>query len=160
MAERAGADPASWNSLIEPLRIVPGQRDLVALWMLERLPDVTDLPGGYEALGVARGLELVGGVIYSDYRPCKGGGQIQMWCAGHNWLSRRVLREVFGYPLNERPRGLGCHRINALVARGNKPVRRMCNALGFTEEGKLRRGYDTQQDLIVYGLLRSECKWI
>lgn len=133
---------------------------MVGLWMLARLPDVTDLPGGFEALGVARGDELVGGVIYSDYRPCKDGGQIQMWCAGHNWLSRRILRELLGYPFNPRPLGLNCHRINALVARNNKPVRRLLKALAFVEEGKLRRGYDIQRDLIVSGMLRSECKWI
>lgn len=140
-----------------PLRTVAGIRDAVALWMLERLPEVTDLPGGYEAIGVARGDELVGGCLYSDYRPATGGGSIQMWAAGHDWLSRRVLRELLGYPFLQ----LGCHRVMALVGRKNKPSRTMVEKLGFRLEGVAREGFGPRRDAFVYAMLRHEAgRWI
>lgn len=142
--------------LPEPLRIVAGQRERVGLWMLASLPDVTQLPGGYEAIGVARGDQLVGGALYSDYRPCEGGGQIMIWAVGHGWLSRRIIRELLGYPLNQ----LGCHRLTACAARGNQKSRKLLTDLGFIEEGKVRRGIDTKRDMMIYGMLRAECRWL
>lgn len=139
-----------------PLDIVVGQKEQVALWMLDRLPFITDLPVWYDAIGVARDGQFVGGCLYSEYRPCAGGGQLQMWAAGHNWLSRRVIETMLGFPFNV----IGCHRVTAMTAKGNKPSRALLERLGFVEEGKLRRGFDTRQDLILYGLLRSECGWV
>lgn len=141
---------------IAPLRILAGEKERVALWMLAHLPQLTELPGGYEAIGVVRGTEIVGGCLYTDYRPCVGGGNIVMWAVGHGWLSKRTIRELLGYPFNQ----LNCHRATALIARGNKPSREMVERIGWRLEGKMRRGFDTRQDLLIYGLLKSECGWI
>ena len=148
---------------IEPLTIVAGTREMretVALWLLKRVEYIQELPGGYEAIGVARGTNLVGACLFTDYRPCPGGGSLTMWAAGHGWISRRIIREMLGYPFNPKPRGLGCHRITALIGRANKPSRKMVEDLGFVQEGKIRRGLSTTADLMVYGLLREECRWL
>lgn len=137
------------------LTIVAGERERVGLWMIAKLDGITDVPGGYEAIGVARDGVLVGGALYCDYRPCKGGGDIRIWAVGHGWLSRRIIRELLGYPFDR----LGCHRVTCAVARGNKPSRELLRRLGFVEEGKLRKGLSPTQDLIVYGLLKSEFGW-
>lgn len=113
------------------------------------------MPGGYEAIGVARGGTLVGACLYTEYRPCAGGGNIIMWAAGHNWISRKVIGVMLGYPFGK----LNCHRITALVRRGNRPSRTLLEKLGFVQEGKIRRGYNTREDTILYGMLRAECGW-
>lgn len=130
-------------------------KDVVGLWLIEQIPDITDLPGGYEAIGVARGDKLVGGCLYSDYRPCPGGGNIFMWAAGHSWISRKVIAVMLGYPFIR----LNCHRITATIRRGNRTSRKMVEDLGFVLEGKVRRGYSPREDMMVYGLLREECGW-
>lgn len=140
------------------LSIVGGQREAVALWMLPHLGDVVELPGGYEAIGVARGGRLVGGCLYSNYVPCHGGGgNIQIWAVGETgWVSRRVIRVMLGYPFDQ----LQCHRITALAKKSNRASRALLEGLGFVVEGKIRRGFDMRNDMMVYGLLRAECRWI
>ncbi len=140
------------------LRIVEGYDQEVGLWLLDRLPEVTDLPGGFTAAGVARGHELVGGCLFTDYHPCPGGGVIQMWAAGDpGWVSRRVVRTMLGYPLNQ----LKCHRITALTAKSNKPSRRLLEGLGFALEGVARQGFGPRRHACIYGLLKDEAaKWI
>lgn len=124
--------------------------------MLAHLPDITELPGGFEAIGVARGDDLVGGCLYSEYRPVRNGANIQMWAVGKGWLSRRIIRVMFDYPFNK----LNCHRVTCCTAKGNKDARELLEGLGFRLEGKVRFGHNTRQHLMVYGMLREECGWI
>jgi len=135
-----------------PLEILAGQREYVGLWMLERLPEVTDLPGGYEAIGFMRDGRLVGGALFTDYSPCPGGGDIRIWAAGHNWISRRVIRTVFGYAFDQ----LKCNRITAITRKNNKTTRTFLEGLGFVLEGKAREGFGPGKDAVIYGLLKSE----
>lgn len=124
--------------------------------MLEQLPDVTDLPGGYYAIGVERNGVLIGGCLYSDYRPCPGGGNVVMWACGKTgWISRRVIAAMFSHPFVT----LNCHRVTVMIRRGNKASRKLVEGLGFVQEGKIRRGYNTREDTIIFGLLRDEFAW-
>lgn len=139
------------------LRIVGGERERVGLWMLDRIPDVMELPGGFEAIGVARGGQLVGGCLYSNYTPYRDGGVIQIWAAGEGaWLSRRVIRVMFDYPFNQ----LRCNRLTALTAKSNKPSRKLLEGLGFKLEGIARQGFGPRSHACIYGLLRSEQGWV
>lgn len=140
---------------MEPLRIVGGRDEQVALWMLEQLPHITNLPSGYVAIGAARGNDLIGGCLYTSYSPCPGGGDIQIWAVGNNWLSRRTIAVFLGYPFVQ----LKCHRVTALTPKGNKPSRKLLEGLGFIPEGKIRKGYNTRSDMMVYGMLRGDCRW-
>lgn len=124
--------------------------------MIDRIPDVMELPGGYEAIGVARDGALVGGCLYSDFRRCPGGGTVQIWAAGEGlWISRRVIAVMLGYPFKQ----LGCHRITALTGRKNKPTRRLLEDLGFKLEGIARRAFSPTKDACIYSLLRDEVRW-
>lgn len=139
-----------------PLTIVAGLREDVGLWMLQQLPDVLDLPGGYEAIGVARGDRLVGGCLFSDFKPWPGGGDIQIWAAGHGWLSRRIIKAMLGYPFGQ----LGCHRVTAITAKKNRRARRLLEALGFRLEGVARQGLGLRKDACIYAMQREECRWL
>jgi len=137
------------------LSIDRDHKEAVGLWLLKHIPEVTDLPGGYYAIGVARGDALVGACLYTDYRPCPGGGNIMMYAAGHGWLSRRVIAVMLGHPFKR----LNCHRITVTIRRGNKASRKLVEDLGFVLEGKVRRGFNLREDMTIYGLLRDECRW-
>ncbi len=154
MREDSAATPARERL---PLAIVGGEKELVGRWLLERLPEVTALPGGYEAIGVARGDLLVGGCLFTDYTPAPyGGASIQVWCAGHDWISRKTIRVMLGYPFRQ----LNCHRITALTAKKNRACRSMMEGLGFRLEGLVRAGYGPGRDACLYGLLRNQQKWV
>lgn len=139
-----------------PLSIIEGQTERVAEWILAKLPEVSELPGGYEAIGVMRGDRLVGGMLYTNWIPCPGGGDIRMWAAGEpGWLSKRVVCVMMGYPFLQ----LGCHRMTVFIDPSNTVSRRICEKLGFKLEGVIREGIDTKTDMLVMGLLRREQRW-
>lgn len=138
------------------MRIVEGADEAVGLFVLRHIPDIAALPGGYAAVGIARGEALVGGGICTNYVPCKGGGEIQIWAAGRDWLSRRTIGVLLGYPFGQ----LGCHRITAIVAKRNRPSRRLVEGLGFKLEGVARDGLRPGADACIYGLLKRECRWV
>lgn len=93
-------------------------------------------------------------VLYTDHAP---NVNIRMHVAGvGHWLSRTALAVFFSYPFQE----LGLRRVTALVAKKNKKSRKLCEDLGFSQEGRLRQAAVNGDDLIVYGLLRKDCRWL
>ena len=139
-----------------PLRLVEGQKEAVSRWMLERLPEVQALPGGFEAIGIERDGILTAGLLYTNYIPCEGGGDVHMWAVGEpGWMSRRVIAAMLAYPFVQ----LGCHRMTVTIARNNRKSRSISEKLGFRLEGVIREGVGPGKDLMVYGLLRRESRW-
>jgi RimJ/RimL family protein N-acetyltransferase len=140
--------------------ILAGQKQLVAAWVASRIKDMRVPPEkDYEAIGVtAQGGELIGGVIYTEYREiAPGQHDIRMHCAGEpGWLTRQTLRVFFSYPFIQ----LQAVRITGVVAKGNKKGRALNLRLGFREEGCLRHGAGEGRDVIIYGMVRAACPWI
>lgn len=133
--------------------ILAGHRELVAAWVAERIRDFELPKQDYEALGVLKDGNLIGGVIYNEFR----GHDIRMHCAGEpGWLTKATLRAFFSYPFIQ----LQCCRVTGTVAKANKQARRLNERLGFVMEGCLRDGLKEGKDLIIYGMKRSECRWI
>lgn len=75
---------------------------------------------------------------------------------GRLWCTPDFLHHIFEYPFVQ----LDCGRVTALVARPNTRLRKLLLHTGFTEEGTLRESLPTGDDLIAYGMLRRECRWI
>lgn len=110
--------------------------------------------GTHVAIGVLRGDELVGGVVYHNYRyhdiEFSGAFTTPRWCLP------QTLRGLFQYPFEQ----LGCVRMTTVTARNNKRARRMDEGLGFRLEGCLRKAFDGKQDAMIYGLMREHCKFL
>lgn len=134
------------------LSILAGQKEKVGKFILDQIPDISTLPGGFEAVGITRNGRLVGGCLYTNYVPCKGGGDVQLWAAGHGWVSRRVIRSLVGYPFRQ----LGCHRVTVIIAKKNKASRRLVEGIGFKLEGTARHGIRPGVDACLYGYLKHE----
>ncbi len=113
---------------------------------------------GYEALGALDTAgDMIGGFVYSEHRPCPGGGSVAICAAGErDWLSRGNLAVFLGYPFHQ----LQCNRISALVAKSNARARGVIERLGFKAEGKIRGAFGPGKDGIYYGLIREECRWL
>jgi RimJ/RimL family protein N-acetyltransferase len=79
---------------------------------------------------------------------------------GH-WLNKEILREVFNYVFND----LGCRRVTVNVFKGVHDIAmKFSERLGFRFEGCKRQGAcfpdGTAFDVVQYGMLREECKWL
>jgi len=134
------------------MKLVFGEDKLVADWVYGTLR--LDPPATYTSIGVADGVRLVAGVVYSNFRGC----DIEMVAASSTtrWLSRGRLAAFFAYPFEQ----LGCRRVTGIVDKGNKHSRRWMLKLGFKLEGVAREAMDNGHDACIYGLLRRECRWI
>jgi RimJ/RimL family protein N-acetyltransferase len=141
-----------------PALILTGQRELVAQWVASRIRHQEPFVTGYEAIGAIDSAgSIIGGFVYSEHRAFNGGGSVAICAAGErDWLSRGNLKVFFGYPFLQ----LGCHRMQAMVAKSNKRARKVIERLGFVNEGCVRQGLGPNKDAILYSLLRHDCRWI
>lgn len=136
--------------------ILAGHDELVAGWVCERVKDLQLSRFGYTAIGLMDdGGAIVAGVVYDMFR----GYDVQMHVAAvsdKRWLNKTFLTEAFRYPFEQ----LGVKRVTGLVAASNREAQRFDEHLGFKLEGIVRQGMPDGDDLMIYGLLKSECRWL
>jgi hypothetical protein len=107
----------------------------------------------FSAIATLRGGNLLGGVIYTNYRVTS----IEMSCAGEaGWLMPKDLRFLFEYPLIQ----LGCYTLLTSVTRRNERARKFNEKLGFEHLGVVESGLSKGDDTIVYKMTRPKCRWI
>lgn len=128
-----------------------------AAWTLPYLrPAINSIKdyGHFTPIAVLKDSEPVAVVIYNNYH----GHDISMTIASSTprWVTKGVLRGLFAYPFNQ----IGCARVTACTRKANKSARTLLEKAGFTLEGNQRLGYLGQQDMLYYGMLKKECKWL
>ena len=136
--------------------ILAGHDRLVAEWVCARVKDLTLSGAGHTAIGLMdQDGVILAGVVYDVFR----GYDIQMHVAGvadKRWLTKTFLQEAFRYPFEQ----LMVTRVTGLVAASNIAAQRFDEHLGFKLEGRVRKGMPDGDDLLIYGMLRSECRWL
>jgi RimJ/RimL family protein N-acetyltransferase len=75
---------------------------------------------------------------------------------GRRWLTRPFLVAVFRYPFEQ----LGVRRVTARIGANNHKAKRFLESLGFTHEGTIRQGWEPGIDLLIFGLLKGECRFL
>lgn len=133
--------------------VIYGQNDRVIPWVGSRIDE--DDFGQAESIGLEEDGELIAGVVFNWYT----GPSISMHVAaepGRRWMTRDYLYRVFAYPFLQ----VGCRRVTGLVREDNLDAQRFDEHLGFKREGLIRCGASDGSNLILYGMLRSECKYI
>ncbi|NBW10899.1 MAG: N-acetyltransferase [Caulobacteraceae bacterium] len=112
------------------------------------------------AIGIMEGNKLICAVIYNNFMMSPEGNpvSIEMSVASvdKRWCNRHNLGVFFRYPFVQ----LGVRRVQATIAKKNKPVRKFCQKLGFKYEGTGRKAWPLGGDACVYSMLKPECKWI
>lgn len=100
-------------------------------------------------------MTILAAVIYEGYV----GNAICMHVAaspGKRWLNRRFLHDAFAYPFGQ----LKVVRVTGTVSDSNDQAKKFDEHLGFVREGVIRRGSPDGSDLIIYGMLREECRFL
>lgn len=127
--------------------------EYIAKWVSDRIPHVESF-ANMKTIGVMDRIgNPLGAVVYHEYRD----NDIQMSCAADSarWLTRNILGKIFEYPFKQ----LECVRVTALAPFRNSHTRAFLEKIGFQQEGIMRRGFK-DDDCVIYGMLREECKWI
>lgn len=112
-------------------------------------------PDTYQAFMVVNDAnDFVAGVVISNFR----GNDCEVSAASETPQAWRpnVCRAIFSYIFNQ----LGCVRCTCITVKGNKRARAFMEALGFQLEGNLRMAFDGKRDALIYGLLKSECRFL
>ena len=121
----------------------------VARWVWNRVGVRTS---EYAAIGL-KGERITAGVVFTRYSP---GAGIELTIAGAGaWAVPEFFRAVFRYTFVQ----LDCKRATAIVASKNIRSRRLCERLGFVQEGVLKYGFK-DDDSVIYGMYKENCRWI
>jgi hypothetical protein len=137
-------------------KVLADNDERVARWVADRLPRLELGSTPYTAIGLVGPTgHLVAGVVYDTYI----GTSIDMHVAavpGKRWMTRKFLGEAFRYPFLQ----LGVRRVTGRVAADNAAAIEFDTRLGFQLEGRVRQLLDDGQDLLIFGMLREECRWL
>lgn len=135
-------------------RIVFDERERFGEWARARIPHVHSWGEWYQAIGLERDGEIVAACIFNLYST----SDIAMHIAsipGGRWMTKSYLRAVFEYPFLQ----LGVRRVTGYVPAKNFAAQRFDEHIGFTLEGLMREALP-DDDVLLYGMLKRECRWV
>jgi RimJ/RimL family protein N-acetyltransferase len=133
--------------------LVSGKNERLLAWVAERVDAKRFYPG---AVGIGLDVDgkLTAAVVYELYNEISVNMHIALETG---WsLSRSQIRIAFSYPFEQ----LGCQRITGTIRADNLPAQRLAEKLGFVQEGRMRSACKDGTDMIMYGMLRDECRWL
>lgn len=110
---------------------------------------------GYSAIGLERDGELIAGVLFEQHN----GPNVMMHVASdgsRHWMTPAYMAACFKYPFL----CLNVNRVSGLVRADNLDAQRFDEALGFNKEGVLREAASDGTDLVLYGMLKRECRYL
>lgn len=127
----------------------------IARFVAERVGIEEQTPWqNYSALALVDETRILAGVVYNQYSKANVFAHIA-GLPGRHWLSPEFLFAMFDYPFRE----LGVRRITGLVQERNADSQRFVLHAGFSFEGRLAEALP-DDDLLVYGMLKRNCRWI
>lgn len=104
-----------------------GADEAVAAWVAAHIPGCERGFDAARAVGVLSGGRLVAGVVFHDWNPERGLIELSAAATDRRWLTREVVRVVFGYAFTVARMAV------TRTGESNAPVRRIWRALGATE---------------------------
>jgi len=127
-------------------------KHLVGPWVFRRV-NKTWAPEGREAIGLVRGKEVVGGVVFEDWN-LKSVSAHMAW--GDASVSpRRLIKAIFHYAFID----LGADKVIGCVNSANKAALKTDLRLGFRHEAVIE-GVFHDGELVMVGMERRDCPWI
>jgi RimJ/RimL family protein N-acetyltransferase len=134
------------------MQTITEQNEYITDWLHDRL--------GYEisecvTIAQTRNGHIEAVAAFHQYRPEDGTIELSFASNTPKWQSRRYLRDLFRYPFEQ----LGCIRVTTYAPAANSKAVSLNERIGFVREGVLRRAHQGG-DLVVFGMLRDECRWI
>lgn len=130
--------------------MIYGHNREIAAWVAQKI-GIDDF-GECVAIGLAKEGKIICGVVYNNYRD----GNIEMSIATTDprWATRRTLNAFYAYPFIQ----LGCRRVTVIIR--NQSIVTFLKRLGHVYEGTVRQCFSNGDDGHIYGMLKSECRYL
>lgn len=126
----------------------------VDAWILRRIDKMAAYMGEHRTLGAfAEDGTLLAAVAFDSFTPYEC--CIHLAVDDERGVTPANLKQVFTTAFV----GWGLQRVTALTAQSNMASRSFLERVGFEIEGRKRCAIDGEDEL-VYGMLKSECRWI
>lgn len=124
----------------------------VAAWCEQQIEHFSGWGSDPKAIGYELDGELRGAVVYTNYSGANVFATIAMTAP----ITKRFLFSMFWCPFVQ----FGVRHITCAIEASNTRSLRLCAHLGFKDEGRLRESAAGGEDVIIMGMLKSECRWI
>lgn len=136
-------------------RIIGNERKRGLEWAIPRLNTIHGDWSGASCLILERGGDITAVAVYNHWYP-KNSVEISIASVSGRWLTRPFLGAVFRNPFLDWE----MRRVGSSIAADNAKSIRFCEHLGFIHEGRIREGAGAGKDLLLYGMLKSECRYL
>nr|CRH05499.1 conserved protein of unknown function. Putative Acyl-CoA N-acyltransferase [Candidatus Magnetococcus massalia] len=136
------------------MQMIAGPHAEVAQWVGRMMSPMVHFSPHARTLTAVVDDEPMMAVVYDNFR--QRDLEMSLAALSPRWCRRDVLRAAFAYPFEQ----LGCRRITSLVPRSNQKSRRLAEGLGLRLEGVVRCAMEGDEDAMVYGMLKEECRWL
>lgn len=110
---------------------------------------------GYRCAGMKRNGEYLCAILLDRFSSVECSIHIAS-APGVMWATPEACKRAFEFAFKTMDR----QRLTSEPSVKNTRAVRLNRHLGFVEEGLKRRAGDDGSDLIVFGMLRQECRWI
>lgn len=137
-------------------RIIGDNRTRGLEWAIPRL---NAGPGDWDrasCLILEKGGDITAVAVYNNFYPTTSVEISIASLEGRRWLTRPFLSAVFSAPFLE----WNMRRVGSSISADNHKSIRFCEHLGFKQEGRIRQAAPNGQDLLLYGLLKDECRYL
>lgn len=138
-----------------PFRIIGNERQRGLDWAIPRLDAGVGHWDDASALILEKDGVITAVAVYNRWYPKKS-VEISIASVGGRWLTRPFLAAVFGNPFIN----WDLPRVGSSISADNHKSIRFCEHLGFLREGRIREAGSNGQDLILFGMLKSECRFL
>lgn len=132
---------------------VYGRDEELVAWAQARIPDCR-FRDDARAIGRQKNGEIVGVVVYDTFstNQCF----VHLASGARKWMSPEFAYHAMAFPFIQ----CGFPRISCIVSEANFLSLRFTRLFGWTEEGRLREAGPNGEDLVLFGMLRHECRYL
>jgi RimJ/RimL family protein N-acetyltransferase len=141
------------------VRVVGAPAERIAHWLAERIPHFVVGSTPFTTVALVKDSQatmpaILAAVVYDNFTRINVDAHIAV--AHRHAMTPEFLGAIFRYPFLQ----LKVARITCKVAASNAASRRLCRHFGFLEEGLCRKALPNGEDLVLFGMLKSECRWL
>lgn len=134
-------------------RYVYDSQDEMVAWAEERIPHCRFREDA-KAIGQEKDGELTAVVVYDTFS--RGSCFVSVAASRRKWFTPEFATVTMAYPFIQ----CGFNRINCVISERNRLSLRLTRHFGWTEEGRLRAAGPEGEDMLLFGMLRSECRFL
>lgn len=139
--------------------LVYGQDEIISAWVARQLKQPDDYFNPCRAIGIMKDDDIIAGVIYNNQQKHQGiPFMLEMSIASvdKRWATRHNLKALFSYPFAQ----LRLERVNTQCDSSDKGLIMFNKRLGFKPEGLHKGALAGGGDVVSFGMLKGDCKWL